>query len=724
LGVKNETYVFYTADNGGARTVTTTVNDPLFLGKWTPYEGGVRVPFFVEGPGIAPGSVSDVPVISMDLFPTISALAGIATPLPTGVEGGDLSPVLRNGGQLPAGASALARPLGPQGELFFHYPHHEMPSSAIRDGDYKLIRFYGRSDPAERILLFDLAADITETNNPRSPKNLAATRPAVAAALEAKLDAWLETVDATLPYDVAEPQTLTWNAALPAAQPAGWRSVEDVDSYFRETWLAPDGRSRGAVASRAHQPGLPDVAVPFDGSVAWSRPYFHVSTPASSWRDRDHSASWEAWIRFDDLAGNQILFESGDPTAGVSLTVGDGDGLGGANDLRFRVLGSNGDYLAATAPLDRFAAPTADFLHIVASLNDAPTSRSIELYVNGALQARADGLTGADRPLDWDGFDPAGLGGRGGAGLGAAGGAGPQPFAGNLRGQLALLRFRDRALSAADVLAAYNELLPPVGEGLAATFGAAAVAATRPADVAAGKYETGAVALALLEREDVLDAPLAVDLVGPALTGPSQNGTLPRDTPFRSYLLHFDPLGIPGGNQSVHGSFTFADPILGVIHESSRLAATDASLGSLGSYAVGPRGLSTARGDYVQLSADGLTLSYALHAAGSELVQLRVLTGSGAAADDGPDFNGDGRVDLADLTDPTRGWERRFGAGLGGARLLAWQRAFDPASAVFAAAAIPEPAGLLVVAQATALAALPRRSRRPARALPSGALSR
>jgi len=42
-----------------------------------------------------------------------------------------------------------------------------------------------------------------------------------------------------------------------------------------------------------------------------------------------------------------------------------------------------------------------------------------------------------------------------------------------------------------------------------------------------------------------------------------------------------------------------------------------------------------------------------------------VLTGSGAAADDGPDFNGDGRVDLADLTDPTRGWERRFGAGLG-----------------------------------------------------------
>ena len=43
------------------------------------FEGGIRSPFYVRWPGhIAPGSVIDEPVGSIDLLPTFAAVAGVA----------------------------------------------------------------------------------------------------------------------------------------------------------------------------------------------------------------------------------------------------------------------------------------------------------------------------------------------------------------------------------------------------------------------------------------------------------------------------------------------------------------------------------------------------------------------------------------------------------------------------------------------------------------------
>jgi arylsulfatase A len=71
------TIVVFASDNGGR--VPTTTNAPLRVGKGSCYEGGTRVPLIVHWPGVTrPASVSETPVISMDLYPTLLEMAGAA----------------------------------------------------------------------------------------------------------------------------------------------------------------------------------------------------------------------------------------------------------------------------------------------------------------------------------------------------------------------------------------------------------------------------------------------------------------------------------------------------------------------------------------------------------------------------------------------------------------------------------------------------------------------
>ncbi len=77
----SNTYVIFTSDNGGRSTLyepgDATSNLPLRAGKGWLYEGGLRVPLIVRGPGLAgPGTVSDALVSSVDFYPTILELLG------------------------------------------------------------------------------------------------------------------------------------------------------------------------------------------------------------------------------------------------------------------------------------------------------------------------------------------------------------------------------------------------------------------------------------------------------------------------------------------------------------------------------------------------------------------------------------------------------------------------------------------------------------------------
>ena len=82
LGMTDNAVVIFTSDNGGLSTLgrpnAPTSNHPLRAGKGWCYEGGIRVPFIVRAPGVTrPGSTSPVPVVSMDVFPTLLDLAGL-----------------------------------------------------------------------------------------------------------------------------------------------------------------------------------------------------------------------------------------------------------------------------------------------------------------------------------------------------------------------------------------------------------------------------------------------------------------------------------------------------------------------------------------------------------------------------------------------------------------------------------------------------------------------
>ena len=79
-GLADNTFVFFTSDNGGQLNVGAS-NGSLRGTKGDMYEGGIREPAAGTWPGhIAPGFRTDRLAIHMDLMPTVCALAGITPP--------------------------------------------------------------------------------------------------------------------------------------------------------------------------------------------------------------------------------------------------------------------------------------------------------------------------------------------------------------------------------------------------------------------------------------------------------------------------------------------------------------------------------------------------------------------------------------------------------------------------------------------------------------------
>ncbi|MFT5467410.1 MAG: arylsulfatase A [Verrucomicrobiales bacterium] len=155
LGIDDRTVVIFTSDNGGLDNKNgPTDNAPLRSGKGYSYEGGIRVPFLVRWPKIVPaGKVSDTPVCSVDLFPTILEIAGVAPPDDREIDGLSLVGHFESGGE-----AQLDRD-----SLFWHFPHYRHapgPYSIIRRGDFKLIKFWTGIHE-----LYDLKNDLSEANN-------------------------------------------------------------------------------------------------------------------------------------------------------------------------------------------------------------------------------------------------------------------------------------------------------------------------------------------------------------------------------------------------------------------------------------------------------------------------------------------------------------------------------------------------------------------------------
>jgi len=172
-GLRDNTYIIFTGDNGP--------DSNLYCGglkgrKAEAHEGGTREVYLVSGPGIKPGSKSDVPVIGTDFYPTILDLAGLSLKPDQHQDGVSLKPLLTEGGSIK------------ERSLFWHYPHYHRtkPYGAVRNGDWKLIEFFEDG----KLELYNLKEDQAEQNN------LAASMPEKAEALLKEMQQWRKDVGA------------------------------------------------------------------------------------------------------------------------------------------------------------------------------------------------------------------------------------------------------------------------------------------------------------------------------------------------------------------------------------------------------------------------------------------------------------------------------------------------------------------------------------------------
>ena len=155
-GMRDDTLIIFSSDNGGVQPGRVTMNTPLRAGKGTIYEGGVRVSAFAVFPGKIPvGKRIAPPVHIVDWYPTIMGLAGATKEqLPPQLDGLDLWPLLTQGTP-PARDALLCGGTAPN-------------VAALRMGDWKLLKNPGpgeRKQADDSYELYNLAKDISEKND-------------------------------------------------------------------------------------------------------------------------------------------------------------------------------------------------------------------------------------------------------------------------------------------------------------------------------------------------------------------------------------------------------------------------------------------------------------------------------------------------------------------------------------------------------------------------------
>lgn len=180
-GLRKNTLIIFSSDNGGPAPGTITDNGPLRAGKGTIYEGGMRVCACVNWPGHIPaGKTVAEPVQSVDWYPTLVKLAGGSLEQPLPLDGQDIWPVLTAGAKTPHDALLLCGTTPAR--------------AAVRFGDWKLL--VGASDrnaeedgdkaDGSGVELYNLADDLGEQHD------LAAANPEKVKELRARLDDWMK----------------------------------------------------------------------------------------------------------------------------------------------------------------------------------------------------------------------------------------------------------------------------------------------------------------------------------------------------------------------------------------------------------------------------------------------------------------------------------------------------------------------------------------------------
>lgn len=192
----NNTYVILDSDNGGVLPYTD--NTPLRGGKQSTYEGGIRIPFLVAGPGVPAGTTCDTPITLVDLFPTFMEVAGLKPDPSLQLDGSNILPQFHG-----ASGPAIQPDGSPRESIYWFFPHPAHMSAAIRKGDWKLVRNYGINgggDVTPSVALYRLTNDDGSPNDLGEKQDLSGNDPARRDEMLAELDAFLANNGARLPY--------------------------------------------------------------------------------------------------------------------------------------------------------------------------------------------------------------------------------------------------------------------------------------------------------------------------------------------------------------------------------------------------------------------------------------------------------------------------------------------------------------------------------------------
>lgn len=205
--ISENTIILFMSDNGGLSLIPPRKgepfrhNYPLKSGKGSIYEGGIREPMIAYWPGVTkPGAISRQYIQAEDFFPTILELAGVSDYVTRQhVDGVSFVPFLKECDAYDGNRTLLWHFPSNWGQgietLKKHYPVMRVedlgmgPATAVRQGDWKLIYFYG----IDHVELYNLRDDIGES------RNLAKEYPEKAKALFEELVAALENTDAQYP---------------------------------------------------------------------------------------------------------------------------------------------------------------------------------------------------------------------------------------------------------------------------------------------------------------------------------------------------------------------------------------------------------------------------------------------------------------------------------------------------------------------------------------------
>lgn len=183
-GLADNTLFVFASDNGPVLGINGGDAGPFRDGKWTDFEGGIRVPCIMRWPAtIKPGSKNSQITGIIDLLPTFCAIAGVNPPGDRTIDGRNILPYMKG--------EKVEKPI---------HASFIVPGSVIRHGQWKLLvrelkpggksGREGKRPSAPSGSLFNLQADPGET------RDVSGDHPAIVADLRRRMDAAVEELEA------------------------------------------------------------------------------------------------------------------------------------------------------------------------------------------------------------------------------------------------------------------------------------------------------------------------------------------------------------------------------------------------------------------------------------------------------------------------------------------------------------------------------------------------